>query len=67
MINEDQIEAYHTAFMNVGLFIYVPRNVAVTLPLEALFGSRHSRYGQAFNKHVLDFSLNKASLDYGAV
>ena len=61
--HEDQIEAYHTAFMNGGLFIYVPRNVAVTLPLEALL-VQDSRYGQAFNKHVLIVLEQGASLDY---
>ena len=61
--HEDQIEAYHTAFMNGGLFIYVPRNVAVTLPLEALL-VQDSRYDQAFNKHVLIVLEQGASLDY---
>lgn len=50
--NHDKIAAYHTAYLNGGIFIYIPKNVVVTKPIETVL-LQDSRYEQAFNKHVL--------------
>lgn len=35
--DENKLTAYHTAFLNSGLFLYVPKNVKVDLPFAAEF------------------------------
>ncbi|WP_288530356.1 Fe-S cluster assembly protein SufD [uncultured Secundilactobacillus sp.] len=35
--NEDQLTAHHVAFLNGGLFLYVPKNVVIDKPIEAYF------------------------------
>lgn len=48
----DKISAYHTAYLNGGLFIYIPKDVEVKLPLEAIL-LQDNRQNIAFNKHIL--------------
>lgn len=50
--NENKVTAYHTAFMNNGIFVYVPANVSLTEPIQSLI-YQNSTVKQAFNHHVL--------------
>lgn len=61
--NENNLTAYHTAFLNSGVFVYIPKNVEVTQPLEALF-IQNSHVKEAFNKHVLIVADTNSSVSY---
>ncbi|AOA00533.1 Fe-S cluster assembly protein SufD [Carnobacterium divergens] len=50
--DEDKLTAFHAAFMNSGIFLYVPKNVVIEEPLEALF-IQNSEIKENFVKHVL--------------
>lgn len=60
---EDKLMAYHTAYLNGGVFVYVPAFVelkqTVTVTLQ-----QDSHYRQAFNKHVLIVAEAGSRLDY---
>lgn len=60
---DDKITAYNMAFLNGGIFIYVPRNVEVTVPIEALLIS-DNRGKQAFNKRILIVVEDNSTLEY---
>lgn len=60
---EDKINAYHTAYMNGGLFIYIPKNVEIKLPIETVL-VQDSRDELAFNKHILIVSEQNSQLTY---
>lgn len=60
---EDKVAAYHTAFMNGGLFIYIPKNVEVNLPIEAVL-LQDSRQKLAFNKHILIVADTNSRVNY---
>ena len=53
---EDKLTAAHAAFMNSGVFLYVPKNVVIEEPIESLF-IQDSDSNQPFFKHVLILSL----------
>lgn len=59
----DKVSAYHTAFLNGGLFIYIPKNVEVQLPIEAIL-LQDSQTSLAFNKHVLIVADQNSRLEY---
>lgn len=59
----DKLVAYNLAHLNGGLFIYVPKNAEVKLPLESLL-MVDARYPQAFNKRVLIICEENSQLDY---
>ena len=61
--DENNLTAYHTAFMNSGVFVYIPKNVEVTQPLEALF-VQNSFVREALNKHVLIVADTNSSVSY---
>ena len=50
--NENQLTALHAALWNGGVFIYVPKNVDVDIPLQALFVTDDAE--ATFAPHVLD-------------
>ena len=50
--NEDKLTAFHAAFMNGGVFLYVPKNVVVKEAFESLF-LHNSSDTSAMVKHVL--------------
>ncbi len=60
---EDRFTAFHTAFMNSGVFIYIPKNVVVEEPLEALF-IQNSHVKESFVKHVLLVADVNSSVKY---
>lgn len=51
-MTEDKMTAAHAAFMNSGLFLYVPKNVVIKEPLEAIF-YHNGNAQEHFFKHVL--------------
>lgn len=51
-VEEDKMTAFHAAFMNSGLFLYVPKNAVIDEPVEALF-YQDGASSQHFFKHVL--------------
>ncbi|CZQ95469.1 suf system fes cluster assembly sufbd [Trichococcus palustris] len=60
---EDRFTAFHTAFMNSGVFIYIPKNVVVEEPLEALF-IQNAHVKESFVKHVLLVADVNSSVKY---
>ncbi|WP_430611078.1 Fe-S cluster assembly protein SufD [Enterococcus sp. DIV0876] len=61
--DEDKMTAAHAAFMNSGLFLYVPKNVVIEEPLEAIF--YHNGNSQAhFFKHVLIVADEHSEFSY---
>ncbi|OTN75439.1 FeS assembly protein SufD [Enterococcus sp. 8G7_MSG3316] len=62
-VDEDKMTAAHAAFMNSGLFLYVPKNVVIEEPLEAIF--YHNGNSQAhFFKHVLIVADEHSEFSY---
>lgn len=59
----DKVVAYNTAHLNGGLFVYVPKNVEIALPIESILMA-DARYQQAFNKRVLIVVDENSSVDY---
>ncbi|WP_080146967.1 Fe-S cluster assembly protein SufD [Marinilactibacillus piezotolerans] len=60
---KNKITAFHAAFMNSGLFLYVPKNVVVEEPLEAIF-IQNSLVEDSFIKHVLIYADVNSSFNY---
>ncbi|WP_373470619.1 Fe-S cluster assembly protein SufD [Carnobacterium alterfunditum] len=61
--DEDKLTAFHAAFMNSGLFLYVPKNVVIDEPLEALF-VQNSNVKNSWIKHVLIFADTNSEFTY---
>src|SRR5699024_6999515 len=53
--DEDKLTAFHAAFMNSGMFLYVPKNVVIEEPLEALC-IQNNQEATSFIKHVLIYA-----------
>ena len=50
---DNKFAALNSAFWSGGSFVYVPKNVKVTLPLQAYFRINAKNFGQFFNFHWL--------------
>ncbi|MDT2823347.1 Fe-S cluster assembly protein SufD [Vagococcus lutrae] len=61
--DEDKLTAFHMAFMNSGIFLYVPQNVAIEEPVEALF-YQDSHANTNFVKHVLIVAEENSEVSY---
>lgn len=61
--DEDRLTAFHMAFMNSGIFLYVPKNVAIEEPVEALF-YQESHANTNFVKHVLIVAEENSEVSY---
>lgn len=61
--DEDKLTAFHAAFMNSGVFLYVPKNVVIKEPLEALF-VQNSQVVENFVKHVLILADTNSEFSY---
>ncbi|MGX7419915.1 Fe-S cluster assembly protein SufD [Carnobacterium gallinarum] len=61
--DEDKLTAFHAAFMNSGVFLYVPKNVVIEEPLEALF-VQNSQIEENFIKHVLILADANSQFSY---
>ena len=62
-MDEDQLTALHAAFMNSGLFLYVPKNVVINEPIESLF-IQDGKLAQHFFKHVLIVAEEHSEFSY---
>ncbi|SHM93336.1 Fe-S cluster assembly protein SufD [Gracilibacillus kekensis] len=61
-IDEHKLTALHTALMNGGVFVYVPKNVQVEEPLQAVFWQEDPE-AASFN-HVIVVAEANSSLTY---
>ena len=61
--DEDKLTAFHMAFMNSGIFLYIPQNVAIEEPVEALF-YQDSHANTNFVKHVLIVAEENSEVSY---
>ncbi|WJH34781.1 Fe-S cluster assembly protein SufD [Paenibacillus sp. CC-CFT747] len=60
--DENKLTALHSAVWNGGIFVYVPKNVTVELPLQALFVSEEAN--ASFAPHVLLVAEANSSVTY---
>ncbi|WP_010272145.1 Fe-S cluster assembly protein SufD [Paenibacillus senegalensis] len=60
--DEHRLAALHTAAWNAGVFLYVPKNVEISIPLQALFITENST--NAFVPHVLIVAEDNSSVIY---
>lgn len=61
--DEDKVTAAHAAFMNGGLFLYVPKNVVIEQPIEAIF-YHNAELSDHFFKHVLIVAEENSEISY---
>ncbi|MGX7329320.1 Fe-S cluster assembly protein SufD [Enterococcus bulliens] len=62
-LDEDKLTAAHIAFLTSGLFVYVPKNVVIEQPLEALFYQQANNPAHFF-KHVLIVGEENSEFSY---
>lgn len=60
--NENAITALHAALWNGGIFLYVPKNVEVTVPLQAIFLADEVQ--ATFAPHILVIADTNSSVTY---
>lgn len=60
--DENQVTALHTAIWSGGVFLYVPKNVQVEVPVQALFLTDDAN--TSFSPHVLIVAEQFASVTY---
>ena len=60
--DENRLTALHTALWNGGVFLYIPRNLKVEVPLQALFLS--DDVNATFSPHVLVVAEENSSVTY---
>lgn len=61
--DEDKLTAFHAAFMSGGMFLYVPKNVVVEEPFEALF-LQNAASTTNFVKHILILADENSQFNY---
>jgi len=61
-VNENKLMALHVALMNGGTFIYVPKNVEVTEPLQTIYW--HDQAGTGLFNHVIVVAEDNSSVTY---
>lgn len=61
--DEDKLTAFHAAFMSGGMFLYVPKNVVIEEPIEALFLHNAASIAN-FVKHVLILADENSQFNY---
>jgi Fe-S cluster assembly protein SufD len=61
-IDENRLTALHAALMNGGVFVYVPKNVVIEEPLQAIFWQEDPK-AASFN-HVIIVAEENSSLTY---
>ncbi|MHC5269658.1 Fe-S cluster assembly protein SufD [Enterococcus sp. LJL98] len=62
-MDEDKMTAAHAAFMNSGLFLYVPKGMVIEQPLEAIF-KHNQELGHHFYKHILIVADENSEFSY---
>ncbi|WP_117148919.1 MULTISPECIES: Fe-S cluster assembly protein SufD [Paraliobacillus] len=60
--DENRLTALHAALMNGGIFVYVPKNVVVEEPLQAIFWQEDNNF--ALFNHVIVVAEENSSLTY---
>jgi Fe-S cluster assembly protein SufD len=60
--DEHRLTAFHTAFVNGGAFLYVPKNVEITEPIQSIF-IHDDKEANVFN-HVLVVAEDNSSVVY---
>ena len=60
---EDRLTAFHAAFMSGGAFLYVPKNVVITEPIEGLY-LHNAASTTNFVKHVLIVAEENCEFNY---
>lgn len=61
--DEDKMTAWHQAYFNSGVFLYIPKNVEINDPIEAIF-YQDGASTVPFNKHVLIVAEENSSIKY---
>ena len=61
-VDEHKLTAFNAAFMNGGLFVYVPKNVVVEKPIHALF--LHDNVQASLFNHVIIVAEANSSVTY---
>ena len=61
-VDEHKLTALNAAFMNGGVFVYVPKNVVVEEPIQALF--LHDDEQASLFNHVIVVAEANSSLTY---
>src|SRR5690625_7254350 len=61
-VDEHRLTALHAALMNGGVFVYVPKNVQVDVPLQVVFWQEDPEV--ALFNHVLVVAEENSSLTY---
>lgn len=61
--DKNKVTAFHAAFMNSGLFLYIPKNLEITDPFEAVF-IQNSLVENAYVKHVIVLADTNSSINY---
>lgn len=60
--DEHQLTAIHTALWNGGVFLYVPKNVELNVPVQAMFYHEHA--ASTFAPHVLIVADRNSRVNY---
>lgn len=61
-VDEHKISALHAALINSGIFLYVPKNVQVELPVQSLFWQEDSQVGLI--PHILIVAEDNSKVTY---
>jgi len=61
--DRDKAAAFNAAFMNSGVFLYIPKNVVIEDPVEAIFIQDALR-ADAYVKHVIIYADVNAQVNY---
>lgn len=61
--DRDKAAAFNVAFMNSGVFLYIPKNVVIEDPVEAIFIQDALR-ADAYVKHVIIYADVNAQVNY---
>ncbi|MRX72010.1 Fe-S cluster assembly protein SufD [Bacillus lacus] len=61
-VDEHKLTALHAALVNGGIFVYVPKNVEVSVPLQAVYV--HENPDTALFNHVIVVAENFSSVTY---
>ncbi|WP_370516561.1 Fe-S cluster assembly protein SufD [Granulicatella sp. zg-ZJ] len=62
-VDEDKLTAFNRAYMNSGVFLYVPKNVVIEEPIQTIL-LQDSSIQEAFVKHVLIVADVNSQLTY---
>ncbi len=61
-VDEHKLTAYHAALVNGGVFVYVPRNVIIEVPLQVVF--LHDNAEASLFNHVLVVAEQSSAVTY---